>query len=398
MKILYLHQYFVTPKSPGGTRSYEFAKRWVKEGHDIYILSGKTVDPITHPNQLQDVDGIKLRAIGRKYSSRMSYFGRSILFIQFMVRSVFISLFSKRPDLILATSTPLSIVLPALICHKIRNIPYVFEVRDVWPDAIIDAGLLKNKFVIKALRYLEITAYRNASSIVALSTGMRDRIIMNGGAPEKISLIPNCCDTELFKKSFEARLEKTTDTNKPLHIIYMGSINLANGMEVLLETIKLLRSENIMWHFVGDGNKRDYMEEQLELLSITNTQFYGWVKKNDIANLLPSMDLGIVSFINTPTFFDNSPNKFFDYISAGLPVLFTRSTWLEADIHTYQCGLVCNTATPGEVTEKIKSLMLDREKLSAMSMAARNLAVEKYSRESLSTKYIELLKNVCSRT
>ena len=393
MKILYLHQYFVTPKSPGGTRSYEFAKRWAKEGHDIVILSGKTVDPITHSNQVQEIDGIKLRAIGRKYNSRMSYIGRSILFVQFMVRSVFISLFSKRPDLILATSTPLSIVLPALICHKVRNIPYVFEVRDVWPDAIIDAGLLKNKIVIKALRYLELTAYRNASSIVALSTGMRDRIIVNGGAPEKITLIPNCCDTELFRKAYEIRLKKTIDTNKPFHIIYMGSINLANGMDVVLQAMKLLRSENIMWHFVGDGNKRDYMEEQLALLSITNAQFYGWVKKNDIANLLPSMDLGIVSFINTPTFFDNSPNKFFDYISAGLPVLFTRSTWLEPDILTYQCGVVCNSATPDEVSEKIKSLMQSREKLPAMSVAARNLAVEKYSRETLSTNYIELLKN-----
>ena len=398
MKILYLHQYFVTPKSPGGTRSYEFAKRWASGGHDITILSGKTVDPITHSNHLQDVDGIKLRAIGRKYSSRMSYFGRSILFIQFMVRSVFISLFFKRPDLILATSTPLSIVLPALICHKLRNIPYVFEVRDVWPDAIIDAGLLKNKLVIRALRYLEITAYRNASSIVALSTGMRDRIIMNGGAPEKISLIPNCCDTELFKNAYEARLNKTIDTRKPFHIIYMGSINLANGMEALLQAIKLLRSENIMWHFVGDGNKRDHMEEQLELLSITNIQFYGWIKKNDITDLLPSMDLGIVSFINTPTFFDNSPNKFFDYISAGLPVLFTRSTWLESDIHRYQCGVVCNSATPVEVSEKIKSLMQDREKLPAMSVAARNLAVEKYSRETLSAKYIEILQNAYNRT
>jgi len=393
MRLLYFHQYFCTPNGPGGTRSYEFARRWASAGHRVEDVTGSGYDPTLPTQRRFVVDGIHVTKLAIEHRSTTGYTRRLLSFLAFAAQSSILAARRRDVDVVLATSTPLTIAFPALASHHVARRPVVFEVRDVWPDAAIEAGVLRNHLLIALARQLERAVYRRADRIVALSTGMVDRIAAKGHYGHKLTMIPNCCDLDRFRPGLDgSRTRKRHGTGNAFVVLYAGALSLANDVEYLAQVIELMRNEtDIEWWFAGQGNRRDWLQARIKAAGISNVKLLGARPKHEMPMYMAAADVGIVSFIPQPVYYENSPNKFFDYIAAGLPVLFNRSTWLEPHLHRWHCGWVCKSRQPQEMARRIRELSRDRDRCRRAGAAARAMAEAEFSRDTMADRYLDLL-------
>ncbi|MDF7806156.1 glycosyltransferase family 4 protein [Pontiellaceae bacterium B12219] len=399
MKILYFHQYFCTPQGSGGIRSYAFARRWVAAGHDVTVISSSGFDDSLVPGRAYDVEGIKVRVIGGVYKPTMGFAQRLYSYLAYALHSAWIALCARKYDVVLATSTPLTIAIPALIAKIFAKCPVVFEVRDVWPDAAVDAGVLKKGFLYHCARWLEMTVYRKSDHIVALSDGMLDRIVSKGVKKNKVTMFPNCSDTALFKPQQFDRpaLRNQFGVKEETVLLYVGAINTANDMPFLSKCLTALKDDSsVKWWFVGGGNQLKFLEEEVRTHKIENVTFWGKRPKADIPKFVNAADVGIVSFINQPVYYENSPNKFFDYIAGGLPPVFTRTTWLKPYLEKVNADLICEQNTVGEFVSIINKLKPDAAYRSEVGACVLELANHEFSRDRISAQYIDLLEKTAS--
>ena len=207
MRIIYLHQYFNTPDMKGGTRSYEMARRMVKAGHKVHMITSRKDGGIQNNGWLhENIEGINVHWLPVEYSNKMSYFRRLIAFFEFAIKAGG-KVKQIGGDVIFATSTPLTIAIPAINAKKALKIPMVFEVRDLWPELPIAIGALKSPLTKYFAKKMEMWAYKNSDSIIGLSPGMCDGVIKTGYPKSKVFNIPNSCDLELFNVDAGAGIE-----------------------------------------------------------------------------------------------------------------------------------------------------------------------------------------------
>ena len=255
MNLLYIHQYFQTPRDPGGTRSYWISKELIEQGHRVTMLTTST--NIDSKLERINIDGIDVVYLKVPYSQNMSIFRRLLSFVGFMFFSTKVALQEKDVDLVIATSTPLTIGFPALVIKKFRKIPFLFEVRDLWPEVPIQMGGLNNKLVVKLAVWFEKAIYKNAKHIVALSPGMKEGVIKTGITEEKVTMIPNMSKVDIFglrdkRVELYSKLGLQPDSFK---VVYFGAMGIANGMDYIIEGISLLTDNNdIEYLFIGDGS------------------------------------------------------------------------------------------------------------------------------------------------
>lgn len=395
MRILYIHQHFCTPAGPGGTRSYEFARRWVQQGHQVLLLTGTGYDPTLPDNDEIEIEGIRVRTLGVRYDTKASFAGRLRSFLAFAWKSLWHAARARDVDVVLATSTPLTVALPALAARWIAGRPMIFEVRDVWPDAAVDAGVLRNPVLIGLARMLEAAAYRSATHIVPLSTGMQDRICRKGVPRAKTTVIPNCSDLDLFGPDVDgSALRREHGAADKFIALYVGAVSLANDIAYLVEVAEQLRDQpDIEMWFVGGGSRLDYLKAAARDRGLSNIRCFGPQPKRQVPAFAAAADVGLVTFIPQPVYYENSPNKFFDYIAAGLPVVFNRTTWLKRYLDQYQAGWCCDPHRPETFVDALQRLRGDRDLRRRMGRNARRLAEQEFSRDRMAERYSVLLED-----
>lgn len=403
MRILYIHQYFITRKSNSGTRSYEFAKRFVESGHQVTIITGdiglkdKEV-PIKKGLIFSEylIDGIKVIAIKNKYSNRMSNFRRILSFITFLILSTVKGVFIKKHDIVFATSTPLTIGLTGSFVKFFRRIPFVFEVRDLWPEAPIQLGAVKNKFLIALLKKMEKAIYKYSDHIVALSPGMVDGIIDVGISKSKITMIPNSCDLELFnseKNKTQYYREKYNLKDKFV-AIHPGSMGKANGLQYIVEAAGVLQDmgdNNVTILLTGDGFTKPMLEKDCKDKGIKNIIFTGNISKSDMPELIANTDITITSFLNKPILATNSPNKFFDSLAASKPVIVNSNGWTKDMVMDYDIGYFVSPEKPEDLATLLRNLGEDSSNLEKKGQNARKLAESKFDRNKLAIQLEAIL-------
>ncbi len=203
MRILYIHQFFATRESSLGLiRSYEFARRWIAEGHEVTVITSSSRLPEEFDRKLFAegvIDGIRVRSVRVRYSNYMGYGRRMWSFALFTIGATFLAATSGKHDVVFATSTPLTVGIPGWVAAALTRTPFVVEVRDLWPEAAIQMGALKrNGLIARAAKALERFLYRKAKHVIALSPGMADGVIAEGVPPERVHMIPNSSDLDLF--------------------------------------------------------------------------------------------------------------------------------------------------------------------------------------------------------
>lgn len=392
MKILYIHQYFKTPDEAGGNRSYEFAKYLVGKGHDLIMLAGKNNAKkiIEH----KTMDGIRVIYIKNQYSNYMSFRRRVLSFLSFAFWSSLESLKNKDVDLIFVTSTPLTIAIPGLVINFVRHTPFVFEVRDLWPDVPVKLGIIKNRFVVKFLYWFEKLVYKKATKIVALSPGIRDGIIGKGISPDKVVLIPNASDTHRFiihQKVEKDLLSKYNITRDSFIVIYTGAIAYANDLKVVVEACKLLqfklKSNSIVVVIAGDGKEKPFLEGLKDRYELKNLLFIGEIPKTEVVDLISLSHSGLLVFKSDPIFETNSPNKFFDYIAARKPIISNVGGWTKEIIEKNRLGLVVSAGDSEALAyAMLKMSNISLNEIREMGLRSRKVAEEYFSCTKLAEK------------
>ena len=403
MNILYLHQYFIPLDGIGGTRSYEFARRLVKAGHRVTMITSSAGFPphyrLDKAVNLLELEGIQLKVLQVSYSNHFSYLMRIKAFLSFAIKSIIKTVQEDSVDLIFATSTPLTIALPGIIGKIRHKCPLVFEVRDLWPELPIAVGALKNPLLIRMAKLLEKKAYQHSARVVALSPGMAQGVAAAGFPPEHIAIIPNCCDVDLFRVDTSAG-EKFLLAHPYLRggdiVTYCGTLGLINGVDYLARIAAEMRTRNPKIQFVimGSGSRKEAVIAEAQRCGVWQNNL--WVlphmTKNEIPDLLSATTLATSLFVDIPQMWNNSANKFFDALAAARPVAINYQGWQADFLESSGAGIVMPADDAGQAAWAIDEFLRDKKKYNRARQAAAYAADTIFNRDFLADRLVALLE------
>ena len=345
MKILYFYQYFSTSKGSWGTRVHEFTQEWVKDSN----IDVKVVTSLYYKSDLknkgfinkENFDGIEVDVLGVKVNNKDGFIKRIYSFLAYSFFSSFYALFGKY-DVVIVSSGPITVGIPGLIAKWVRRKKLVFEVRDLWPQGAIELGIIKNPLLIRLAYSFEKFCYHSADLIVTLSPGMKTEVL--GRLPQKkVISITNAANIELFSNLVEVDLPKYGLEPKK-YAVYAGNIGKVNNVEWMLEGAKLLTEakSEVKIVFIGDGQLKSYLETRKVSENIDNLLFLPLMPKTELVGLIQNALVSLVPLANTPVLATSSPNKLFESLAAGIPVVITTQGWMREFVETKNVGLYVN--------------------------------------------------------
>ena len=403
MKVLYFHQHFSSPNGSAGIRSYAMSRCLIERGHEVtlicgsYLVSDTGLDgPFSNGMRRGIVDGIDVIELDLSYSNNDGFLKRVRTFFKYAFRGLRF-VFTEKYDLVFATTTPLTAAIPGIIARWLRNKPFVFEVRDLWPELPKAMGVITNPIVLGLMSVLEWVSYHSAHHVIALSPGISEGIAKRGIAMHKISFVPNGCDLDIFDNKVKAwRPDAISETD--LLVLFAGTHGIANGLDSVLDAASELNSRGIheiKFLFLGQGKLKQSLIDRAIGEGLDNVIFHEPVDKKRLAGLMSSTDVGLQILANIPVFYyGTSPNKFFDYISAGVPVLNNYPGWLAELINDNGCGFSVPPEDPIAFADVLEKAAGNRQDLKFKGSKARALAIETFDRKILASRWAEQLETV----
>jgi glycosyltransferase involved in cell wall biosynthesis len=394
MRILYINQYFRTPSEPGGTRSYWIAQELIKSGHQVIMIAANPKAVLRREDK--QIDGIKIIYLKEPYNQDMSVAVRLKAFLSFSWKSIKEARKQKDIDLVIATSTPLTVGITALFMKWFKKMPYVFEVRDLWPEVPIQMGAFKNPLIIKAARWFEKKIYTNAEHVIALSPGMQEGV-MKYIPKEKTSMIPNMSKIDEFwpREPNRELLKKLNLKEDSFKVIYFGALGLANGAEIIIDAAILLKNDpSVEFIFLSKGSTEVSLIEKCKNEELDNVRFPGFFPMKETSEIVNLCDVSLITFKDVPILYTNSPNKLFDSLSAGKPVIVNSAGWTKEMVEENNCGFYVNPQQPQELVDKIKFLQANRDVVAQMGKKARELAETKYDKSLLCKQFVKVIDNL----
>ncbi len=402
MNVLYLHQHFSTPQGAAGLRSYAMAQQLIAQGHTVTIVCGSYRGGHTglsqpfHKGQRQGtIDGIHLIEYDLAYANADGFIKRSRTFLRYAWRSLGIALTAPY-DVIIATSTPLTVSLPGILARWLRRKLFVFEVRDLWPELPRAMGVIRNPVILQLMSALEWLSYRSAQRLIGLSPGIVKGIAARTPTGTPIALIPNGCDLSLFDPANVQPWRPAHIPDDHLLAVYSGTHGLANGLNAILDAAAELQRRqrnDIKILLIGQGQCKPTLQARAQQARLNNVIFHDPVDKQRLAGLLASADLGLQILANIPAFYDGtSPNKYFDYLAAGLPVLNNYPGWLAEHIQQHQHGYAIAPDDPRAFADTLEHAADHRNQLNTYRANSRALACQHFDRRQLARQWVQWLE------
>jgi glycosyltransferase involved in cell wall biosynthesis len=403
MKVIYFHQHFTTPKGSAGIRSYEMARRLLARGHEVTMVCGSygggetgLKQPFTGGCRRGTVDGIDIIEFDLAYANTDGFARRIMTFLKYALRSVGL-VFTERYDVLFATTTPLTAGIPGILARWLFGKPFVFEVRDLWPDLPRAMGVIRNPVALWAMGVLEWASYRSAHRLIGLSPGIVDGIARRGVPRERIALVPNGCDLDIFSSSTQAwRPPGVRSTD--LMAVFAGTHGMANGLDAVIDAAAELKRrgrDDIKLVLIGQGQLKASLQARAEREGLGNVVFRDPVNKASVAGLMAATDLGLQVLANVSAFYyGTSPNKFFDYIAARLPVLNNYPGWLAEMIIEHRCGFAVPPDNPVAFADALEQAASDRVALKEMGLRGHLLAKQQFNREKLADLWVDWVAGV----
>lgn len=410
MRILLIHQYFLEKNDGGGSRFNEMVKYWSSQGHDVTVLAGmvhyatgeklekyKGKFTYTDANFYQNVDVVRSH-VSESYNS--NFLGRLWAYFSFMFSAIWAGLFKAKGkyDVILVTSPPLFVGASAYVLSRIKRVPFVFEVRDLWPESAIDTGVLNNKFIIKLAYWFENFIYKKAERINVLTPAFRDKLIQKNVPADKICFIPNAADFSLAEKlqdDFDADEFKIQLGLKDKFVItYVGAHGVANHLIQLVDAAHYLKNTNVVFQLIGAGMKKQELIDEVNNRNLNeHFIFRDSVPKSEVFKYILASDMGASVLKKVDTFKTIYSNKTFDYMSCKKPVLLLIDGVSRDLVEKARCGVYLEPENTKEIADGIKKiLMYDEVKLIKMGENGYDYAKEHFDRFKLADQYLEELE------
>ncbi|MEQ3528545.1 glycosyltransferase family 4 protein [Pseudoalteromonas sp. XMcav11-Q] len=395
MKLIYLHQYFRKPSMNGGIRSYEFAKRLAQEGHDVVIVTSDNHNKFKGW-KIEKLDGFEVHWVSVEYDNSFGFFSRLWAFSKFLVLAS-THICSLKSDKLFVTSTPLTVAIPALVYKFIKRRPYVFEVRDVWPEVPIALGVIKSKLLINISLFLERAAYEKASHIITLSPDMKQSVLKRcGNTP--VTVITNAADCHLFNQpplledTFLLTLNKLKSKHEKV-VFYTGTFGLVNNLRSFIKLSTYSNSE-IGFVIIGEGKEyeelKDYAKELLVL--DTTLHFLPSVNKNQLSFVHSVFDMATSTVLPVDALYANSANKVFDAFAAGTPLLINHSGWIKTLIESTKCGLVINNEPGIDDYNSLRDFLFSSYAYELACQKSSELGRNEFNREKLFKKLLPIIE------
>jgi glycosyltransferase involved in cell wall biosynthesis len=407
MKILMLCQIIETGESAGSERHFYFCKNAVQMGHQVTVVTSN-VDyknasvkfPDSSGNVIRTFDGVSIIYVYSYANLRGSFIRRSYYYLTYFIFSAVQSFKVEKPDVIYAVSTPLTVGFLGYIISRIRGVPFVFEVSDVWPDAAVACGIVKNKILINLAHWLEMFCYNKSAHIIVLTRGIYDNIITKGISKDKLSIITNGVDFSLFRFSESIYTRRESLRNKlgfgdRFVAMYMGAHGAYNSLNTIIDAALLLKDDpRFLFVLVGDGDEKVKLEQKVIQLCLTNVIFLRPVPRVDSPLLLECADTFLLPNRKGAFFAGNLPNKLFDYLASARPIIVSGIGETPELVMSAECGMVGYPEDAEAITKSLVKLveMPVKERL-AMGGRGRNFVLKHYDRITLSERFLKILEN-----
>jgi glycosyltransferase involved in cell wall biosynthesis len=406
IKILLITKYFPPEPGAGATRAYEHAKRWVMLGAGVTVLTcfphypDGVIPPKYkgHSYYEEELDGIKIIRTYTYATPNKGKIKRSIGFFSFMISSIIQGYFKfGRQDVIIASSPPITVGVSGLLLSRLRNIRFVFEVRDLWPESIVQLGQIKNKFIIKALEKLEKVLYHKADLIVGISEPFVDFISAKGIEKKKIFIVKNGVDLKLFEPvPDDNNLRERLNLKGKFIVSYFGTFGLSHALDKVLLAAKILLNKNNSIHFllIGDGEERNKLIKMKDELKLENVTILKTVTKEELKKFYSISDLMLVTLRDLKLFNSALPSKMFEIMAMGKPILHTVDGVMRKMLEENKIGIFAEPENPKALVDAIKNLFSQLNTLKEMGERGRNFVEKYFDRDKLAKEYLNYLMNL----
>lgn len=412
MNILIIHQYFLEEDDSGGSRWNEIARNWSEKGHSISVLCG-----MMHANGSKKRPEYKNKLFVRKNQGNIDvlrchvsetynkgFRGRLWGYFSFVFSSLYGGLFKlkSKPDIIVVTSPPLFVALSGYIISKLKGIPFVFEVRDLWPESAIDTGVLKNKQIIQFAFWFEKFIYKKATLINVLTPAFYEILKTKKHVPEhKLILIPNAADFSLSEDLFQTfdreLFREENDLQGKFVITYVGAHGVANHLQQIIEAGKELEDTNVLFLLIGKGMEKEHLIELAKEQNVQNVRFLKSVPKKDVFKYIIASEMGISVLKKVDTFKTVYSNKTFDYMSCKKPILMAIDGVSRELVEKADAGSYIEPENKEEFSRVIRHYLNNPEILDKQGLNGYQYAKENFDRTLLSNLYLDKIQTVITK-
>lgn len=389
MKVLIIHQHFRLPDEGGAIRSYYLARALVEHGISVEVITARKGNGTTHVV----VEGISIHYLLVDYDNRFGFWKRGRAFFQFAWSAASLAARIPDVDLCYAISVPLTTGLSAIWLQRTKRIQFVFEVGDLWPDAPIELGFVKDPLLKGILRKMERVIYGKAAAIVGLSEPIRTAIAGRVSG-KRIFVIPNMADVEYFGRTADTTpFESRYGVTEKFIVSYIGAVGYANGLEHFIECARSSQQASLPVHFFicGDGALVDQHKHNVNRLNLANLTFIPFMNREGVKEVMDASDAVFVCYKPFRILETGSPNKYFDGLAAGKLILLNFEGWIKDEVERERCGVYIDRQHPEKFASLITPFLTDVTLLKEYQTAARNLAQRRYSRTMLGDRFVHAL-------
>ncbi|HMZ43979.1 MAG TPA: glycosyltransferase family 4 protein [Anaerolineales bacterium] len=402
MHILIIHQAFASLNEPGGTRHHEFARLLTAHGHQVTVIASP-VSYITGSAFRASVssevteDKVTILRASVYDAHHRSFLHRIVAFFSFMLSSFWVGLGVKNVDLVWGTSPPIFQGVTAWVLARIKGAKFLFEVRDLWPQFAIAVGVLKNPVLILLSEWLERFLYRRADRVMVNSPGFLEPVTSRGA--KRVELIPNGADPSMFDPNNDGmEFRRSNQLMDKFVVLYAGAHGMSNDLEVVLDAAALLVDRNeIQLVLLGDGKEKPALMARAQKMDLKNVTFLPSVPKTEMASALAGADACLAILKPLEEYKTTYPNKVFDYMAAGRPVVLAIDGVIREVVEAAGCGIFAAPGSADEVANAIRQLAADKKESRIMGLQGRDYLQKNFSRAAIGEKLLGLLEDLRSK-
>lgn len=402
MNITLICHYFAPEPGAPSARLFEMSREWVRHGHTVKVVTcfpnhPTGVVPPQYRGRLravEDLSGIKVYRNWTYVTRNEGVLKKTIGHLSFMVSSVLLSLFRTGPtDVVVVSSPTFFSMFSGYLFSRFKRAPLVLEIRDLWPAAIIELGVLRNRILIRVLEALELWAYRTANHIVVVTEAFKENLVSRGIAAEKIAVITNGVDLERYSQGLKSEaVEAALDCRGKSLVLYIGALGMSQGLESIIRAAERLKGrENVVFALVGEGAEQAKLQRLAAELGLAGVRFLPAQPKERMPDFYHTADICLVPLRNVALFEGFIPSKMFEIMACGRPIIASLAGEAARILDRSGGAVIVPPEDSAAIAQAVLELIEDKPVRDRLGAAGATYVAQFYDRAKLALEYERVL-------